>query len=95
MPLEHIVWLKAKPGVAEGDMESIMGAILDLSHLPGVVAISAGKNITDRANGATHGVLVTLADREALSEYLVHPEHKAVGATLRECCEVLALDYEH
>jgi hypothetical protein len=38
--------------------------------------------------------LVTLESDRALPEYLQHPDHQAVGAVLREHCEVLALDYE-
>ena len=94
MALEHIVWLTPKVGVSEEKMEDILASIRALTHLPGVVAISAGRNITDRANGATHGVLVTLNEVDDLPGYLNHPDHQAVGVVLREHCEVLALDYE-
>ena len=94
MALEHMVWLTPKVDVSEEKMEEIIHSILALTHLPGVVAISAGRNITDRANGATHGVLVTLESAEYLPLYLNHSDHQAVGVTLREHCEVLALDYE-
>ena len=94
MALEHIVWLTPKLGVSEEKMEDILASIRALTHLPGVVAISAGRNITDRANGATHGVLVTLNEVDDLPGYLNHPDHQAVGVVLREHCEVLALDYE-
>lgn len=94
MSLEHMVWLTPKVGVSEQKMEEIIQSIRGLTHLPGVVAISAGRNITDRANGATHGVLVTLESAEYLPQYLNHSDHQAVGGTLREHCEVLALDYE-
>ena len=60
MALEHMVWLTPKAGVGDAKMEEILASIRALTHLPGVMAISAGRNITDRANGATHGVLVTL-----------------------------------
>jgi len=39
-------------------------------------------------------VLVTLESPEYLPQYLNHADHQAVGVTLREHCEVLALDYE-
>ena len=94
MVLEHMVWLTPKPGVGDDKMEEILGSIRALTHVPGVMAISAGRNITDRANGATHGVLVTLESADDLSGYLGHPDHQAVGAVLREHCDVLALDYE-
>ena len=94
MALEHMVWLTPKAGVSEDKMEDILASIRALTHLPGVLAISAGRNVTDRANGATHGVLVTLHSAEDLPSYLSHPDHQAVGVVLREHCEVLALDYE-
>ena len=94
MALEHMVWLTPRAGVSEDKMREIIQSILALTQLPGVVAISAGKNITDRANGATHGVLVTLESPECLPQYLNHSDHQALGVTLREHCEVLALDYE-
>jgi len=94
MALEHMVWLTPKKGVGEDKMEEILTSIRALTHLPGVMAISAGRNVTDRANGATHGVLVTLDEASYLPLYLDHPDHQAVGVVLREHCEVLALDYE-
>ena len=94
MALEHMVWLTPKARVGHEKMEEILASIRALTHIPGVLAISAGQNVTDRANGATHGVLVTLERADDLPVYLNHPDHKAVGEVLREHCEVLALDYE-
>ena len=89
-----MVWLTRKAGVGAHQMQEILASIRALSHIPGANAISAGRNITDRAGGATHGVLVTLESDGALPGYLQHPDHQAVGDVLREHCEVLALDYE-
>jgi len=94
MPLEHMVWLTPKEGVRADKIEEILASIRALTHIPGVIAISAGHNITERAGGATHGVLVTLESHSDLPRYLQHPDHQAVGDVLREHCEVLALDYE-
>ena len=94
MALEHMVWLTPKAGVDDAKMEEILASIRALTHVPGVMAISAGGNITARANGATRGVLVTLESADDLSGYLGPPDHQAVGAVLREHCDVLALDYE-
>jgi len=94
MALEHMVWLTPKAGVSEDKMEEILASIRALTHLPGVLTISAGRNVTDRANGATHGVLVTLNEVDDLPLYLNHPDHQAVGVLLRKHCEVHALDYE-
>ena len=52
MVLEHMVWLTPRAGVSDDKMEEILASIRALTHIPGVLAISAGKNITDRANSA-------------------------------------------
>jgi len=51
MALEHMVWLTPKAGVSDDKMEEILASIRALTHIPGVLAISAGQNITERANG--------------------------------------------
>ena len=94
MAIEHMVWLTPKTGVSDAKMEEILASIRALTHLPGVMTISAGRNITDRAKGPTHGVLVTLESANDLLGYLEHPDHQAIGTVLREHWEVLALDYE-
>jgi hypothetical protein len=41
MALEHMVWLTPKPGVSEAQMDRIASSIRALTHIPGVIAISA------------------------------------------------------
>ena len=94
MALEHMVWLTPKAGVSLEQIDTILSSVRELDHIPGVQAISAGRNVTDRANGATNAVLVTLDSADDLPGYLSHPDHQVVGEALREHCEVLALDYE-
>jgi hypothetical protein len=92
--LHHIVWLKAREGTSEAHMADLLADIRALADtIPGVVAIHAGDNVTDRAQGYTHGVVVMLERQVDLQPYLEHPAHVAVGARIRECCEVLALDF--
>jgi hypothetical protein len=45
MALEHMVWLTPKADVRADKMEEILTSILALTHIPGVIAISAGRNI--------------------------------------------------
>jgi hypothetical protein len=42
MAIEHMVWLTPKAGVGDAKMEEILASIRALTHLPGVMAISAG-----------------------------------------------------
>lgn len=91
----HQVWLKVREGVDEAEMAALLADIRALAAtIPGVVSIHAGRNVTDRAQGYTHAVSVVLAGRDALEPYLEHPAHVAVGARIRDRCEVMAADFE-
>ena len=62
--------------------------------VPGVLDVKVGKNMTDRAKGFTHGLLVTLRDTAALARYGPHPEHQAVAQPLMADAELMAMDIE-
>jgi heme-degrading monooxygenase HmoA len=96
VPLEHIVWLKPKPGTAAETLDALLDEVRGLvDEVPGIIQISAGRNISDRAQGCTHGAVITLENAAALEPYLTHPRHQAVGGRLREAAELLVFDYEH
>ena len=96
MPLQHIVWLKPKPGTTAEALDALLEEVQGLiDEVPGILGISAGRNVTDRARGCTHGAVITLENAGALQPYLTHPRHQAVGVKLREAAELLVFDYEH
>ncbi|MEM0955142.1 MAG: Dabb family protein [Pseudomonadota bacterium] len=84
---------------AETSPEKLDGLLQDLKALagqvPGIISISAGRNLTDRAAGCTHAAIVTLENLAALQPYLEHPRHQTVGGGLREAAELLVFDYEY
>jgi len=95
MPVNHLVWLKFAADVPAERVEAHLTALQDLrSQVPGVLDLNLGTNFTQRANGFTHGLVVTLRDKAALVDYAVHPRHVEVARALREDAEILALDYE-
>ena len=94
MSIQHLVWLKQKESTSIEDMSSLLEQVRRLDMLDGVVSISAGKNFTDRANGFTHGIIVTLNDQEALDNYINSEAHQILGPRLRELCDLLALDFD-
>ena len=94
MAIQHLVWLKQKQHVTDEEMSDLLKKIRQLSSLEGVLSITAGTNFTDRANGYTHGVSVTLDSRSALESYISSPEHQALGDSIRALCDLLALDYD-
>lgn len=95
MAVQHMVWLKFKPGVTPQRIAHHMTALAAMKgQIDHIGSITVGPNFTDRADGYTHGLVVTVADRAALQAYLEHPDHLAVAAPLREDAEILAMDIE-
>lgn len=95
MSIQHIVWLKKKDLCTDVHIQVLLAEVAKLADLiPNIENISCGKNLTDRANGFTHGIIVTLSCQDALAAYIGHPAHVSVGKKLIENAYILALDYE-
>lgn len=96
MTVEHMVWIRFKPGVDKHKQQQHMAGLRGLAgRVPGILKLAVGENFTDRAKGYTHGLLVTLESRDALKVYAAHPEHVAVAGPLREDADLMAMDFEH
>jgi len=96
MPVAHMVWIKFNDDVTAERAQAHMDALVSLQgKVPGVVDLQAGENFTDRANGYTHGLLVTLESKAALEAYGPHPEHAAVAGPLKDDASLLAMDFEY
>jgi len=96
MPVLHIVWIRFGDGVPEERIERHLGACRGfVGRIPGVLDVTGGASFTARAGGFTHGLVVTLADRDALPRYLDHPEHRSLLEVLRpDVAELHAMDLE-
>ncbi len=96
MSIEHMVWIKFKPGVGQERQKQHMENLAALAEtVPAIQAIRVGENFTDRAKGFTHGLIVTVATREDLPRYLNHPDHvKAAAPMKQDAEEVMAMDIE-
>jgi hypothetical protein len=95
MPLQHIVWLKKKDDCSEQQLQFLLDEVCSLTKvISEIESVSSGINITNRAAGFTHGIIVTVADQQALQTYISHPAHVAVGKKLLKHADVLAMDYE-
>lgn len=95
MAVEHIVWLKFKPGVTSERIAEHLANLQSLTdRVPGIAGFRIGENFTDRADGYTHGFIVTFRSRKELEAYLPHPEHQAVAKPLVADAQVLAMDFE-
>jgi len=93
--VNHVVWIKFAAGVPADRVREHLEALRSLKQeIPEILNLSLGVNFTERAQGCTHGLVVEVRDREALTAYLVHPRHVEVAKSLRSDGEVWALDYE-
>ena len=85
MPLLHIAWLRFKSEVPAERIERHLAACRDLvGRVPAVRDLQCGANLSERAGGMTHGIVVTLADDAALAAYLEHPAHVPVATRLKD-----------
>ena len=96
MALRHVAWLKFKDGVSPERIESHMDACRSLvGRVPVVQNLECGPNLSDRAEGFTHCIIVSLPDRDALSAYLDHPEHIPVAeALVADVADLRVMDVE-
>ena len=92
----HVAWFRFNDGVTPLRIEEHLAACRGLvGRVPAVLNLQCGANYTDRAGGMTHGIVVTLPNREALSAYLDHPAHVPVSTALKaDVAELRVMDIE-
>ncbi|MCC7145599.1 MAG: Dabb family protein [Phycisphaeraceae bacterium] len=93
--IEHMVWIKFRPAITPQRIDEHLRNLAGLKNtVPGIVSLRVGPNFTDRANGYTHGLIVSFASRRDLETYLPHPNHVKVAAPLKQDADLLAMDIE-
>jgi redox-regulated HSP33 family molecular chaperone len=89
------VWLKKKDYCSQQQMQVLLDEVCSLANvISEIQSVNSGINISDRADGFTHGIIVTVADQRALQAYISHPAHVAVGKKLVKNADILAMDFE-
>lgn len=84
MALKHMAWLKFKDGFRSEDIDKHFAACRALvEKVPSLITLECGPNVTERAGGFTHGIIVAVADRAGLDSYLTHPAHIPVAEALK------------
>ncbi len=88
-----IVWLNQA-----SDLDRFMALSKQLAELPGVVDYSIGpalpKEQEKMAADFHVGVVVTLEDRQSLSDYLRHPKHQQIIDAMRPLVDhIVAYDF--
>jgi hypothetical protein len=96
MALRHVVWLRFKDGVSPERIDGHLEACRSLvGRVPVVQNLECGPNLSDRAEGFTHCIIVSLPDPDSLPAYLDHPEHVPVAAALvADVAELRVMDVE-
>ncbi len=85
--IKHIVLVKLK---GSEDVGRFMALSKRLVKLPGVKRYSIGPTLPkedDQSDGFDIGVVVTLENRQALFDYLRHPQHKKIIEKMRPLVE--------
>ena len=91
MTINHMVWVRFKQNINQSEINKHLSELQSLKQkIPEIIDFTLGENFTDRA----HGISVILPDKEALQDYVIHPEHVDVATALKNDAEVMALDYE-
>ncbi len=96
MAIEHMVWIRFNEGLDPERIEQHLQSLRSLKdRVPGIRHLAVGPNITDRADGYTHGLLVRLDSPESLHTYQSHPEHVKVAVPLKQDAHLKAMDIEY
>jgi hypothetical protein len=95
--LRHVVLLAFKPTSSADEIRQVEQAFAALpSQIGEIVDLEWGTDVSveGKANGFSHGVIVTFRDEAGRDAYLPHPAHVAFGQVLRPHVEkVLVLDF--
>lgn len=86
--IRHCVFVRFEPTVNDDEIADILQEIAELrAHLPGIVAMDVGHNISPEAGmdkGFDRGFIIDFDSPESRDVYLDDPAHKAAGAKLVE-----------
>ena len=86
--ITHIVLLQPKTTTTEQQLTTFLDHVRDLQKLiPGILAISAGKNHSPYHSAYTHGIIMRFIDEAHLQAHHPHPAHVAVVEELDRLCE--------
>ncbi|MBW1646670.1 MAG: Dabb family protein [Deltaproteobacteria bacterium] len=94
--LHHVVLMKFKPGVADGQVEALERALDDLpNRIIQIQTYEFGRDVLHSERSWDFALISGFANLTALQTYQQHPDHQAVVARLREICEqIVCVDFE-
>ncbi len=96
MTVQHILMIEFKDSTSDQSTIEALNAVGELKDkIDGVLEVQSGKDFSGRAGNFTHGIIVTMRDKDVLSAYGPHPAHKEVQGLLAPIVETLCvIDFE-
>lgn len=92
--IAHVVLLQPKATTTNEELAAFLERVRDLQRaIPGIVAISVGKNRSVHHRGFTHGIIMHFIDEDHLQAHHSHPAHLAVVEELDHLCQQ-SLDFD-
>ncbi len=86
--ITHVVLLQPRPETSTEELVGLLQRVQTLQDvIPGIVAISVGKNRSHYHQGYTYGVIMYFVDEAHLVAHHPHPAHLAVVEELDRLCE--------
>jgi Stress responsive A/B Barrel Domain len=86
--ITHVVLLQPKAATTLTELATFLDHVRALQKLiPGIIAISVGKNHSPYPSAYTHGVIMRFIDEVHLQAHHPHPAHVAVVEELDRLCE--------
>jgi hypothetical protein len=80
--VKHIVIFKFKPGVSWDDPRALEAedAFINMGDkIPEIKGYFVGRNFSERPIAYDYALIADVEDREAIQNYLIHPEHQAAA----------------
>lgn len=86
--ITHVVLLQPKATTGEEELSALLKRVQALQQaIPGIVAISVGKNRSAYHRGFTHGIIMHFVDEAHLEAHHPHPAHQAAVEEVDRLCE--------
>ena len=86
--ITHVVLLQPRATTTLAELAVFLDHARDLQKLvPGIIAISAGKNRSPYPSAYTYGIIMHFVNEEHLQAHHPHPAHVAVVEELDRLCE--------
>ncbi|WP_394236429.1 Dabb family protein [Niallia oryzisoli] len=95
--IEHIVLIRFKNELSNAQLDELIQKTLSLKdYIPGIIDIQQGRNFSTRSKGYEIALTARFTDRAALENYLPHPKHQEILASLKELGleDTIVVDFE-